>query len=97
MTPDEAARRLRALVARLARLKPLNHDPERYFVERDAVEKELLEVADGLAPGREAPRVRRDSSFAPGRIDVCGRSVFVETRGPRRISDAIAAARKAFR
>ena len=97
MTPAEAARRLREIVGRLSRNQPLNHDPQKYFEDRSQIESDLLSVADGLAPARVAPNPARDSAFSPGRIDVAGRSVFVTTRGPRRTSDAIAAARRAFK
>jgi len=98
MTPDQAAGRLFALAARVGRLKPLNHDPEAFFVDRGEVEADLKRLAEDVNPGCIAPRRAPDSKFTLGRVDVGGRSVFVATRGgPRRTSDAIAAARKAFR
>ena len=98
MTPAEAAGRLFALAARVGRLKPLNHDPERFFVDRGEVEADLKRLAEDLNPGRVAPRRAPDSKFTPGCVEVRGRSVFVATRGGRgRTTDAIAAARKAFR
>jgi hypothetical protein len=98
MTPDEAARRLIALARRVGRLKPLNHDPERFFVDRGEVEADLMRLGEELAPRRLAPRAPPDSQFHPGRIVVGGRSVFVTTaRRAARTGDAIAAARKAFR
>jgi hypothetical protein len=97
LTPDQAAGRLIALARRVGRLAPRNHDPERFFVDRGEIEAELAKLAAELTPGRLDARSASDSRFSPGAIQCRGRSILVTTRGPRRMTDAIAEARKAFR
>ena len=42
LTPAETARALFDLADRVGRLKPLNHDPEAFFVDRSEIEAELV-------------------------------------------------------
>ena len=66
MTPAETARALFDLADRVGRLKPLNHDPEAFFVDRSEIEAELVRLGRKLQPGpqREIPRPRQ--MFAEG-------------------------------
>jgi len=82
LTPDEAARALVALARRVARLQPLNHDPEKYFVDRGEVEADMIKLADDMSP-RASRLPERDTRFTPGAIEHRGRRVAVETRAPR--------------
>ena len=84
---ESLARRLRALAERIARIQPLNHDPERYFVERDAIRREILREAAALeAPRRvAAPPLPK---FEPGAFPARGRIVRAEIRRARRLKEA---------
>lgn len=79
----ELARRLDRLAWRLEVLRPLNHDPEAYFIERDAIRRELEKIARELSPRRAAAEVER-GRFSPGDISVAGRRVRVELRHEQR-------------
>jgi hypothetical protein len=85
LTPAEAARSMLALADRVERLKPLNHDPEKYHVEKSEIVVELGELARALDPSARSPlSSRRDSKFTPGVLVRKGRHVPVELRGARR-------------
>ena len=81
MTPAETARALFDLADRVGRLKPLNHDPEAFFVDRSEIEAELVRLARKLRPGpqRESPRPRE--RFAEGLIPFKGRLIPSIRRG----------------
>jgi hypothetical protein len=44
VTPAETARVLFDLAYRVGRLKPLNHDPEAFSVDRSEIESELMRL-----------------------------------------------------
>jgi len=81
LTPAETARALFDLADRVGRLKPLNHDPEAFFVDRSEIEAELMRLARKLRPGpqRESPRPRE--TFAEGLIPSKGRLIPSIRRG----------------
>jgi hypothetical protein len=78
----QASQAIFALISRLERLKPLNHDPEAYFVERSEIEAGLRRVARALAPRAAAGRPER-GLFTPGALAVNGRVVPVSVRKRR--------------
>ena len=80
MTPAETARALFDLADRLGRLKPLNHDPEAFFVDRSEIEAELVQPG----PQRERPRPRE--TFAEGLIPFNGRLIPASVRRRRAIN-----------
>ena len=82
MTPAETTRALFDLADRVGRLKPLNHDPEAFFVDRSEIEAELVRLARKLQPGPlcESPRSRE--TFAEGLIPLEGR--LIPASAPRR-------------
>ena len=66
MTPTETARALFDLADRVGRLKPLNHDPEAFFVDRSEIEAELVRLARKLWPGPEQePTPAQDAGLIP--------------------------------
>ena len=85
MTPAETARALFDLADRVGRLKPLNHDPEAFFVDRSEIEVELVRLARKLQPDpqRESPRPRE--TFAEGLIPLKGRLIPASVRRRRAI------------
>ena len=86
MTPAETARALSDLANRVGRLKPLNHDPEAFFVDRSEIEAELVRLARKLqpvaAPGSSRPR----ETFAEGLIPLKGRLIAASVRRRRAIN-----------
>jgi hypothetical protein len=94
---DEASRKLIDIKDRIGRLKPLNHDPEKYFTDRGEIERELGEIACLLSDGRVETRKKPDSQFNAGVISHRGRAIPVSTRGRPVESDAKALARKVFK
>ena len=86
MTPAETSRALFDLADRVGRLKPLNHDPEAFFVNRSEIEAELVRLARKLHPGprRESPRPRE--AFAEGLIRLKGRLIPASVRRRRAIN-----------
>lgn len=97
MNLDEASRICSSLASRVDRLRPLNHDPEAYFVERGEIVNELVKLARDLRPTAEFEKPAR-GDFRPGAIEHKGRRVAVETRGARRSApDKHAEARKVFK
>lgn len=81
---DRLGERLLALAHRLDRLRPLNHDPEAYFVERDEIRKALTREAEAI--GARRPDAARKGRFEAGAVVVGGRRVEVERRGERAAS-----------
>jgi hypothetical protein len=79
LTRDGLSGRLRKLADRLDRLRPLNHDPEAYFVERDDIRKALMREAGELDRPAAAPAER--GRFEDGVKAVNGRLVRAERRG----------------
>ena len=79
MNPEELSKALQALARRIERLTPLNHDPERYFVERDDIRAELEKLASRLT-SREVERVNPRAKYADGDVYVAGRRVSVSKR-----------------
>jgi hypothetical protein len=80
---DGLAARLRALAERIERIRPLNHDPEAYFVERDAIRRDLLREVETLERRGESaspPRERFETGQIAGRRGL----VKVEIRRGRR-------------
>ena len=75
MNERDLASELLSLRDRVGRLRPLNHDPEAYFVERDDIQHALGKLARRLSPSlarlTRSPRAR----FTPGLIVVKGRTV----------------------
>jgi hypothetical protein len=100
LTPRSTpAERLVALAERVRRLTALNHDPEKYHVEKHEIETDLVAIARELAPGRLDERKAPDSKFTPGVLVRAGRHVPVERRGARRpgVRDASEELRRAFK
>ncbi len=86
MTRDGLGSRLRRLADRLDRLRPLNHDPEAYFVKRDEIRRDLVREAEALdARERAAPPRER---FHAGLLVAKGRTVKAEIRRARRRAPA---------
>ena len=79
MKPEDLAQILRDLARRIERLQPLNHDPERYFVNRDELRAELQTLADRLSP-RRPPFQNPKAAFVEGDTFVAGRRVVVVRR-----------------
>jgi hypothetical protein len=52
----ELAEHIRGLARRVRRLLPLNHDPEAFHIEKDAIAHELLILAGRYGPPRSEPR-----------------------------------------
>jgi hypothetical protein len=78
--PEALAAELAELAKRLEFLQPLNHDPERYFVDRDEIRARLARLAAEVSPRRRLePNAR--GAFRAGDIEVAGRRVRAETRG----------------
>ena len=86
MTPRETARALFDLADRVGRLKPLNRDPEAFFVDRSEIEGELVGPARKLQPGaaRRSPRPRE--TFVEGLIRLKGRLIPASVRRRRAIT-----------
>ena len=79
---DRLAERLLALADRIERLKPLNHDPDAYFVEKDEIRRTLMREAETLGARRPDPAPR--GRFEAGAVAVQGRMVRAEVRRARR-------------
>jgi hypothetical protein len=79
----EIARRLVELADRAGRLMPLNHDPERFFVDRGEVEADLLKLAREVCPGADVARPAR-GRFEAGTIEAKGRVVVAAIRRSRK-------------
>jgi hypothetical protein len=82
VTADELAARLAVLADRVDRLRPSNHDPEAYFIERDQIRATLKKLAADIAPSRVGVAAER-GKFTAGAIRVDGVRVSVERRGHR--------------
>ena len=82
MKPDELAHVLRDLAERVERLRPLNHDPELYFVSRDEIRADMQKLADSLSP-RRPPFQNPKAVFVGSDAYVAGRRVVVCRRGSR--------------
>ena len=86
MTPAETARALFDLADRVGRLKPLNHDPEAFFVDRSEIEAELVRLARKLHPGARPQSPRPRETFAEGLIPLKGRLITASVRRRRAIT-----------
>ena len=86
MTPAETARALFGLADRVGRLKPLNHDPEAFFVDRSEIEAELVRLARKLHPASRAESPRPRETFAEGLIPLKGRLIPASVRRRRAIN-----------
>lgn len=83
MNERDLASELMSLRDRVRRLRPLNHDPEAYFVERDDIQHALGKLAKRLCPNLARLRSNPRAPFTPGPIVVNGRIVgaFVRRAG----------------
>ena len=63
-------------------MKPLNHDPEAFFVDRSEIEAELVRLARKLHPGARPQSPRPRETFAAGLIPLKGR--LIPASAPRR-------------
>jgi hypothetical protein len=82
LTPAETARALFDLADRVGRLKPLNRDPEAFFVDRS----EIARLARKLQPGARPESPRPREAFAEGLIRLKGRLIPASVRRRRAIN-----------
>jgi hypothetical protein len=80
------AQSLRALARRLDRLRPLNHEPEKYFEDRDEIRRELERLADAVSPAGVSRNNAR-AKFEAADVYARGRVVKVSRRHPHSLPD----------
>lgn len=87
MDAERTAKVLRELASRVRRLMPLNHEPERFHVEKSEIIRDLTSMAEEFAPspgGRTAEKpVRTANVVMTGTHRINGRTVHVERRRRR--------------
>jgi len=81
---DELSGRLRDLARRVDRLRPLHHDPVKYFEDRDEIRRDLEMLADEAAPQNAVKRSNPRVALAAGDVFARGRIVKVTVRGATR-------------
>jgi len=72
--------RLRDLARRVDRLKPLNHDPVRYFENRDEIRRDLELLAEELTAPHGVARANPRAAFEARDVHARGRVVKVSRR-----------------